>query len=365
MAGMHRLRLAVLLLGVLTAVTLGCGAGGDADAGPRIPRVGLIANTLGWGTQMGMMQDRSRDVGARWLREEFRWSDVEPVRGARRWARLDELVASATTRRIRLLPLLFGTPRWAARDQTAIPADPRRFAAFSRDVVRRYGPDGAFWKANPRLDARYAMTWFEVWNEPYLPQFSAGVPDAGRYARLVQAAGNAIHAAHPQARVLAAFEHEWKTPTGEFRNWVKDMAAAVPDLAETYDGAAVHPYTPGAPLGTSPRAVSKDLRRITLIRDDLRATGGPANELWITEIGWPTCAQRPACVSRDRQARYLQQAIDAVRGRYRGFVKAFFAYALNDIREVRGKPVREAYFGLVDRAGREKPAAEVLRRAGG
>lgn len=310
MRDVRSVRLAVLFLGILAASTLGC-AGLSAGSGEQPgPRIGLVSNTLDWGTQMTAMQQRSRDLGAGWLREEFRWKEVEPVRGARRWARLDRLVESATTQRLRLLPLLIKVPSWVARDQTTLPRDPRRFATFARDVVRRYGPDGAFWKANPQLDERYAIEWFEVWNEPYLPQFSAGRPDPGRYARLLRATGNAIHAAHPRARVLAAVEDEWKTRTGSFRKWIADMYEAVPELGEAYDGVAVHPYTPGAPLGTSAGQISKDLRRIELIRADLRRVDGPANQLWITELGWPTCAQRPACVSRAAQARYLRQTIE-------------------------------------------------------
>lgn len=360
---MRRLRLLVLLAAALTLGTLGCAAS-DGEPLPTVPRLGLVSNTLDWGTQMAAMQRRSRDLGAGWLREEIRWNEVEPVRGTRRWARTDRLVASATRRGLRILPLLIGTPRWAAPDPTTIPTDPRRYAAFARDVVRRYGPDGAFWRANPDLDRRFAMAWFELWNEPFLPQFAADRQDAGTYARLVQAAGNAIHAAHPRARVLAAMEYEWKTPDGTFRRWVRDVHAAVPELAESYDGVAVHPYSPGAPIGTAAAGASKDLRRMELIREDLRAVGGPTDQVWITEIGWPTCPQRPACVSRAQQARYLEQAIRAAGGRYRGWVRALFAYALFDFRPASGEPLREGAFGLLELDGREKPAAAVLRRAG-
>src|SRR3954464_10047112 len=91
---------------------------------PRAPdgvRIGLTVNTLDWGSHQLREQRRARAGGARWLREEIRWSDVEPIRGARRWARYDRLFTNAARARMRILPLLVSTPRWAGATHITLP----------------------------------------------------------------------------------------------------------------------------------------------------------------------------------------------------------------------------------------------------
>src|SRR5437763_11218071 len=105
------MRAILVALAMAMAVTLtGCAAAGD-PAAPRPPlRVGLVANTLGYGTDMGREQDAARATGVRTLREELNWARLEPRRGARRWAAFDRLFVAAAHRNLSLLVLLHGTP---------------------------------------------------------------------------------------------------------------------------------------------------------------------------------------------------------------------------------------------------------------
>jgi hypothetical protein len=252
------------------------------------------------------------------------------------------------------------TPRWAGATTTSIPSEPARYARFTADVVRRYGPGGAFWHRHPEF-APLAPAWFELWNEPYLPQFSGGHVNPARYARLVAAAGAAGHRANPQARFLLAAETTWAGRTGR-RDWVADLYTAVPGLTTSYDGVAVHPYTRGAPIDGDP---ATDFRRISSIAGALTTAGAPRRPFWITEIGWPTCSARPACVSEKRQARYIADVFKLATTQYKSLVHAVFIYHLGDGRPRAGRELREAHFGLRRLDGSHKPSWHTLRRVGG
>ena len=54
--------------------------------------------------------NETEPTGARWLREEFSWSEIEPQNGSWQWDRYDHLMIEAAERNMRVLPVLFDTP---------------------------------------------------------------------------------------------------------------------------------------------------------------------------------------------------------------------------------------------------------------
>ena len=332
---------------------------------PPVPagvRLGLVDNTLDWGTRQAREQHRAYQQGARWLREEIRWREVEPRRGAAHWARFDRLFTNATRQRLRLLPLLVDAPSWAVATRGALPRDPAAFAQFTAAVVDRYGPGGEFWQAHPGLDARVAPTTFEIWNEPDLAQSSGGRPDPERYGRLVEAAATAGRKANPRARFLMAASLGYNSPGGGARSWTADVLDAVPGVGKVVDGLAVHPYTEGSPAA-GPRVTRTGFRRIDAIRAEFAAIAGRALPLWITEVGWSTCSARPVCVSEPHQARYLADLFQVIGEEPPGRIAAVFIYRQRDLSE--STTDREAAFGLLRSNGSPKPASRVLREIAG
>ena len=352
---------AALLLAALLAMS----DGADEPATPAAAsdlRTGVIVNALDGGA--GEL-DLVRDIGVRWIREEIRWSEVEPVRGERDWSRPDTLVADAARRGIRVLPLVLESPPWLEDETSDLPRDAGAFADFAAASAARYGPGGTFWDERPELDADLAPRWFELWNEPYFEFFSTNGVDPDRYAALVAAAGPAVRAANPQARVLLAGEAGYEADDGEVRMWMEDLFAADPDLATAFDGVAVHPYTEGrSPTTTSDLPRRSQFTRIDDILGVLRDEGVETPRLWITEIGWSTCDSRPPCVDEPRQARHLDRMLELVRGRYADVVEAVFVYHLRDFPD-RDAADKEGFFGLVRVDGTRKPAWDVVRRAAG
>jgi polysaccharide biosynthesis protein PslG len=333
------------------------------DAPPRPPGALILGLNSVWNNPCNLAAVRG--AGVTMERLEIDWPAVEPARGRLTWRHFDHEVEKAARAGITTLPLLAAVPGWAGRGGFAIPADPGGFAGYVARVVSRYGPGGSFWRLHPRVPYRPA-TWFEIWNEPYLPQFSDGGADPAAYARLFKAAAIAGRAANPRAKFLISADTVGIGPDGQEIPWVEGMYAAVPDLTSYFDGVSVHPYSaPNSPAIYTPGGDTRfQFRRIEQLRQALVSRGAAAKPFWITEIGWSTCPdQAEGCVSEGLQAQYTKQVLDAVRTKYGAWVRAVFIYNYRDPPASRDPSNKESWFGLIRRNGTPKPAWQMLRNA--
>ena len=76
----------------------------------------------------------------------------------------------------------------------------RDWGSFLRALVRRYGPSGSFWQANPNTPYRPIREW-QIWNEQNTSFFAHPVSPSA-YDRLLQLSSNALRGADPQAQVV-------------------------------------------------------------------------------------------------------------------------------------------------------------------
>ena len=319
-------------------------------------KVGIVANTLGMGpSDQNAWQAQIASTGVRWTREELTWASVEPTAGRLDWSRFDGMMINAARNHLMVLPLLSAPPAWAG---AGMPADPSGFATFVSRVVARYGPGGTFWAAHPDI-ASYAPTWFEVWNEPWVAHFSGGSPDPARYARLVKASVAAGRSANSSARFLIDVDLTSCCGRRPSIEWIDSMYRAVPDLGSWFDAVAVHPYGSDAPDTYNPDDARWQFRRIELIRDKFVAHGDGAKHFWITEIGWPTCARNPGCVSESQQATYLSRTFALIAERYSSYVDAVFWYSWRDW-SYADPADKESAFGLIRPDTSRKPAYAAL-----
>lgn len=302
-------------------------------------RWGVVANTKGRGPGMAAEQDRVKELGVGWLREEF---------GAAPGDESDAVFSEAARRGLRVLPLvqISSTP----------PANPDAYANVVAAFARRYGPGGDFWAAHPEFDGGLAATHFEIYNEPYGDWY--GPVEPGRYARALKAAVSRARAANPQAKFLIAAD--W-TPGGERRTWIDDLYAAVPELNDYFDAVAMHPYSGNR----SPDRTDDPwgFRRLAEARAAFGRHGAGDRPFWITEIGWSTCPSDPEwCVSEAQQADYLERAARLVRSEYT-FVQAmfFYHYRLDELDPSNS----EDFLGLVHDDLTPKPAWHAVRRITG
>jgi hypothetical protein len=229
-------------------------------------------------------------------------------------------------------------------------------------VVRRYGPHGSFWRKHPALGG-WAISTFELWNEPYFDNGNAGHYDPGRYARLVRAASTAGHAVDRSTRFLleAEMESHWHKV---WTWWTDALYRAVPGLNKYFDGVAVHDFGPdvknlrpivyGRPYPNFDR-----VRRIEDLRRQFVRHGASDKAFWIMETGWSTCTQRSIyCVSAAKQAANLNTMFGYLHGSWSSWVQAAFIYGFMD--GAQPSTVQGGY-GLLHLNGSPKPSLPLFR----
>jgi len=321
---------------------------------------------IGFTDNAGTLQSRSlvsahhpEARGAKWLRTGFNWNVIEPRRGQWDWSFYDWLVTTEALRGVKVIPVLLVTPSWAGINTGVMPDDPRDYADYVAHVVARYGRGGTFWRAHPTLDGRLAVTWFDIWNEPFLWDYSTNGVNAGRYARLLRAAVAAGRRANARAKFFLEADLSWSDAPGRpfHGDWVGAMYAAVPNLNAWFDAVSVHPYS----QGQSPDATTGDPRwrfgRIADIRARFVARGAAAKPFWITELGWATGCAYAGCVSDVQQAFYVVRAMqlaDAL-----PYVRGFLLYTYQDTHPA----ITGDYFGLYRADGTARVAVRAFADA--
>jgi hypothetical protein len=203
------------------------------------------------------------------------------------------MVEMATRGGLRVLPFLYGTPRWLSRQPTRLPIDSGRARRAWRDFVRasveRYRPGGDFWTERapgtaevnylPPIPSPMPIRVWQVWNEANFFYFAYPV-SPGRYARLLKLTAPAIKAADPGADVVLSGLFGDPNETGKRGMDAADFLDALyrsRGIKSRFDAAALHPY---AFHVADLRVLTQELRAVMLAHHDRRAG------LYITEIGW-------------------------------------------------------------------------------
>jgi hypothetical protein len=209
-------------------------------------------------------------------------------------------VLTAAKRGLGVLPVIQGTPGWAARtpgDPGSPPRDPADFARVLTALVTRYGPNGSFWVEHPEVVKQPIRAW-QIWNEPNLTRYWNVAPWAPPYVKLLKAADAALHQADPGATtVLAGLPNE---------SWNALSAIYAAGGRGAFDVVTLHPYT-GKPVNVI--RIVKIVRRVRKKHKDAKLP------LWVTELSWPaglghTKQEGDFSTTDDGQAQRLKQGLD-------------------------------------------------------
>jgi hypothetical protein len=221
-----------------------------------------------------------QQAGIKWGRQDFSWGRIETSKGVYDFEGYDRLVSSFTRHGILIFGNLNGSPKI---HDPRTPEGVEAYVAFARACVKRYAGQVDHW---------------QIWNEPN-GGYWKGSPE--EYARLLAAAGKAIHEENPKAKVLAL--------NMAFCDviWAERILKQVPN--DAFDIVCFHPYramcAPEEPFDwweldqyvkswhKSDLTPEYSLVKMTLEQqtDELvkvMSKFGKPKPLWITEICWNT-----------------------------------------------------------------------------
>jgi len=218
--------------------------------------------------------------GVESARTVFSWANAQPEAGKPpSFGDTDRVVAIASRHRIRVLPVVIGTPQWAREypgEDGSPPYDPNDYAAYLRALIGRYGPSGSFWQEHPELPRRPLREW-QIWNEPHLQGYwtDPGGNWPYDYVRLLRASHAAVEQADPGAKlVLAALaDYVWSHLRAIYREGGRRL----------FDVVTLNFYT---------ARVGNYLKALRRVRAVMRRGRDARKAVWLTEATWPAAKGR-------------------------------------------------------------------------
>ncbi len=290
------------------------------------------------------------------VRVPVEWFRVEPRPRAYDFAALDETVGRAAEAGIRVLPFVYGSPTWLTGDPARPPLGSARawraWASLLGQLVRRYGPDGSFWRGRER---DIPIRRWQIWNEPNYLLFWRPRPSPPGYARLLRLSARVIRGADRGATILAAGVAPVEagiTPWAFLRRLYE-----VPGARRDFDVVALHPYAP---------YVAWVGRQIRFVRAVMREAGDGRTPLQLTELGVASDGAFPNPFDKGPhgQAAFVRKALGLIvenRSRWRLAGVDWFTW--QDAPAADPHCVFCQYGGLFDAAGEAKPAWWAFRQA--
>ncbi len=355
---------------------------GAADAMPTQFVYGFNAHLYGQGTAW---QDRNRvltlaqNAGMPWIRQQVRWMDLHDASGAIYWAELDNIVADASSKNVKLLLSVVTSPTWAGG-----PGMPRRenfgdFANFMGQMAARY---------------RGRVHAYQIWNEQNRACENGGdcasaggsggrVASADYYVDLLEAAYQAIKGSDPMAIVVSGAPASTDTNRADIAisdiEFVRQMAVN-PKFRRSVDAIGLHPgghYNPPDTKwpdrpGPGPNWRNSSefyFRRIEDTRAILAANGMGDRQIWITEFGWATANNTPGyeygnSISFDTQAQWIGRALEIGRYEWAPSVGGMFVWNLNFAipwRYFGNEQHEQAAFGVLNGDWTPRPAFNTIQ----
>jgi hypothetical protein len=245
------------------------------------------------------------------------------------WSGIDARVRAALAHGLEPYLAVNDAPVWARldRQEPGAPPDPAALGQFMGAAAERYS--GTY------LDLPRVRYW-QIWIEPnvnkfFKPQVDAqGKPLAPiRYAAMVNAAADAVHAVHADNKVIAGGLSPFTVNIGDTRTigpmaFMRSMlcmnAKNQPQASCTrrvrFDIWSHHPFTSGGPTHHALKKGDVSLgdlgemkALLTAAYKDRHIVTGSPPEFWVTEFSWDTNPPDPAALPVKLQARWTAEAM--------------------------------------------------------
>jgi len=381
-----RVALFLLLALAATGVAVSTGKSADSAAKPttaRGPLLGFYDDEQVYGrTDWAFQQLKSLRAGV--VRITIDWSAVarrrpkapaDPADPAYNWTAVDNVVTHAAKNKIRVLAVIYGTPRWAGAGKSRLPRRITDLRLFAFAAATRYSGTFEVGEGDTLRTLPSVRHWL-AWNEPNNPVFlkpqwkrvgrTWRPQSAFDYAKICNAIWSGVHstglggekvacgATGPRGNDAPRSSRASTSPL-VFIQWLRRAGL------KRFDAYAHHPYY-GSRF-EKPTTAPKSQKAVTLgnigvlIKQLKRSFG--SKRLWITEYGYQTKPpDRFFGVPYKRQAQYVHQAYALAKKTRR--VDMFVWFLIRDERRLSGWQS-----GVVTVSGKRKPAYrafQTLRR---
>lgn len=248
-----------------------------------------------------------REMGADTIVEFFPWAYAEPAKRQYDWSNFDRIVKHARNQGLHIIARMGLVPGWARPEAEVANSTLNTLPAESYD-------DFAYFVS--QFAGRYAgvIDQIIIWNEPNLAfEWGFQQVDPIGYVRLLQAVYEPIHAANPNAKVLAAPLAPTLEPPGS-PNGLNDLlyleALYEAGMQGHYDAMAMHTYGFTEPPEAPPSTTALNFRRAELLHEIMTRYGDGDLPVYITETGWN---DHPRWTKAVRPSLRVQYTIDAFR----------------------------------------------------
>ncbi|MBC8074432.1 MAG: hypothetical protein H7Y32_00015 [Chloroflexales bacterium] len=269
-----------LLLGLLLTAN-GLAAQPRADLPNRVfvPLVTKAEPTIALGVDFGLAlgdadllaQDLpvAQTMGARWSRVWISWASVEPATGVFRWDAYDAIFKRHAEMNIKLLPVLYEPPSWAAPQGCGPISDTVALEGFVAAAIERYGSAVDAWEFVNEPDGKAPLP-------AYGPAVGCWGGQPAQYARQLGLFAKVIRARDPGALVLfggLAYD-SWAIFERSFLDRALKAGAGA-----SFDGVSLHYY----PI--NPAEFPTPAHKVREIRAIMEENGVFGKRIWITETG--------------------------------------------------------------------------------
>jgi len=293
--------------------------------------------------------DLVKKCGVKYIREDFLWNVIEPVKGRFNFEKYDKLVKEASSKNIHILGLLCYSSDFAKSgpDKCFPPKYVEDYGDFVFQTVNRYKNKIKYW---------------EIWNEPNILQFWKPSPNADKYVKLLKAGYNAAKKADPTCKILLGGLagngiENWGIGSSDFLQNIYSAGGK-----EYFDIVNIHPYE----ISYNTALDEYNLHLIKRVLDtetvmELNQDGDKI--IWVTEIGSPNRKDtflRQQEGSEETQAKTIKNQVESLLAYNK--VEKVFIYSLgfrNDGFDlVDNNSKKKAYYEykkLIKKYGRSRP----------